>query len=109
MNLLFRPSEEAELRLYSHSGSWYARLTTHTEITCSNGITHLLPLEYQREITSKDEGTLLDSFETAIRALVADTQEQRMRVKRCVLQLTAALTDECVYSTFVDPCVLAES
>lgn len=109
MNLLFRPDEGCELRVYSRSGSWFAILTTTTDITCGHGVDHRIQVEYQREFTAEDEGVLLDAFEATLKALVADTQEQRMRVLNGVRQLASSLTDECVYSTFVDPCVMSES
>jgi hypothetical protein len=106
MDLLFHPKPGREVRITSHAGSWFARLKTIEIIRCSHGESHTIPIDWRREVGADDEGALLNSFEAALRAGVAETAEQKDRAARGALLLSDVLLEEAVHELYVDPCII---
>ena len=106
MHLAFKLDELSTLRIQSQAGSWFVHVTTETEVTCAHGEEFTITIDYRREMTHDDGDNVLDAFESALRASVAQTEEQKMQATEGVRQLMALLTDEATYFQFTDPCTL---
>lgn len=106
MDLLFHPAPGRSLKITSGAGLWFCEVRATELVTCSRKQQHTVPIKYRREMTSEDEGAILDAFEMALRYDDEFTVEQKNRAVQAAARLADLLVDELLYSSWVDPCII---